>query len=646
MFGFFINIAISQEIKGGQNMANYKETAKEVVKLTGGKGNITNAWHCVTRLRFNLKDKNIPDLEKIKKVPGVMGAQFSGDQFQVIIGNTVVDVFEEVEELLGGTGTGEASSNEKEGIISKLMDGISGVFTPIIPALAGTGLLKGFLALAVLTGILDTTSGLYQILNNLSDSVFYFMPFFLAVSSARKFKTSEYLALAVAGTMMYPTFLDIAKTAFMDPSVVNMTIFEVIPIPYVNYSNSVIPIIFSVILLKHVHKWVRSWMPKSLSLMFTPMITLVIVIPVALTVLGPIGSYAGEYVGKGMTWLFDTIGPLGGVVLGATFPLLVMTGMHYSLVPIALSNRAVLGYENMVGPVNGCTNIAQAGAAFGVAVRTKNKEMRQVAISSGISALLGITEPAMYGVNVKLKRPFYYSLAGGAIAAGAAIFFNCRSFGGGGMPGLMSLPAYVHVEDSMNVVWMAVCLAIAFFSTFILTITLGFQEDAAEEVIAEAAEKKAIKNGTKHRVFAPISGKLQLLSSVDDNTFASELVGKGIAIQPDNGEVVAPISGVVSVLPDTQHAIGIVGDDGVEILVHIGIDTVKLNGKHFDFKVNKGDHIEKGQLLGTFDFEGITAAGLDPITMVVVTNSSDFVEIMNANDEGIIFKEEELLIVL
>lgn len=305
-------------------MASYKETATQVVEAIGGKENVNNAWHCVTRLRFNLNNKeNIP-VDQIKKIPGVMGAQFSGDQFQVIIGNTVADVFEEVEAIVGSGTTSSTPSNSDEGIVSKIFDAISGIFTPIIGALAGTGLLKGFLALAVLFGITSAESTSYQVLYGLSDSVLYFLPFLLAVSTARKFKTNEYLALALAGAMMYPTYLGAAQQALMatmgqGEAPAPWHIFGAIPLPLVTYSGSVLPIIFSVILLKYAVNWVKKWMPKTLTLMFTPMVALLITFPLAMVVIGPLGTYAGNFVGNGIAWLFATAGPLAGLVLGATF---------------------------------------------------------------------------------------------------------------------------------------------------------------------------------------------------------------------------------------------------------------------------------------------------------------------------------------
>lgn len=631
-------------------MASYKETATQVVEAIGGKENVNNAWHCVTRLRFNLNNKeNIP-VDQIKKIPGVMGAQFSGDQFQVIIGNTVADVFEEVEAIVGSGTTSSTPSNSDEGIVSKIFDAISGIFTPIIGALAGTGLLKGFLALAVLFGITSAESTSYQVLYGLSDSVLYFLPFLLAVSTARKFKTNEYLALALAGAMMYPTYLGAAQQALMatmgqGEAPAPWHIFGAIPLPLVTYSSSVLPIIFSVILLKYAVNWVKKWMPKTLTLMFTPMVALLITFPLAMVVIGPLGTYAGNFVGNGIAWLFATAGPLAGLVLGATFPLLVITGMHYSLVPIGLTNLAKNGYENTVGPINSLTNVAQSGAAFAVALKTKSSSMRQIAISSGISASIGITEPAMYGVNLKLKRPFYAALIGGAVAGAFGVTMGIKSYGSSGMPGLFSIPVYIHADDSMNVIWFIVSIAISWIVAFVMTLVLGFTEEIEEEVVVETKEEKLanldpIEN---NRIFAPVNGQIVPLRDVKDETFAQELVGKGLAILPSSNEIYAPISGIVKIFPESKHAIGILGDNGVEVLVHIGIDTVELGGEGFNIDLAVDSHIKKGQLLGTVDFDGLKAKAIDTTTMIIVTNTMDYADVSPAQEDGVIFNEEELI---
>ncbi|RBN38459.1 PTS beta-glucoside transporter subunit EIIBCA, partial [Priestia megaterium] len=321
-------------------MTSHKETAKQVVDKIGGAQNVNQAWHCVTRLRFNLHDKNKVQVEEIKQIKGVMGAQFSGDQFQVIIGNRVAEVFEEVEPLLGSGRATEDKSSQKQGVVSLLMDSISGIFTPILPALIGAGMLKAFVALFATLGWLSIESDTYAVLNAIGDGVFYFLPFFLAVSAARKFKTNEYLALALAAAMLYPTFVDAARGI---TKIKEFTLFGIdfISIPVVNYTSSVIPIILGVLLLKYIYKFVRSWMPATVTVMFSPLLALLIAAPITLWLIGPLGTYMGDGLASMFSWMFETAGPLAGLLLAGLMPLIIMTGMHYAIAPIAIQNLKV-----------------------------------------------------------------------------------------------------------------------------------------------------------------------------------------------------------------------------------------------------------------------------------------------------------------
>lgn len=624
-------------------MADNAKIAANVIKNIGGKANVTNAWHCVTRLRFNLADKDQVQLDTIKQIPGVMGAQFSGDQFQVIIGNTVSDVFDEVQAQLGGTGNAtSAPSDKKEGIVSKLMDVISGIFTPILPALAGTGLIKGVLALVLTMGWMSAKGSWYQVLYMISDSVFYFLPFFVAVTAARKFKTSEFLGLSLAGVLLYPTMVNAYNTVSAGGKVAAIKLWGLFTVPYVNYTSSVIPIILGIWLLSYVAKWVKKWMPSAITMMFTPMVTLVIVAPLTLVVLGPLGNYIGSGLSVVFTWLFSHTGAFAGLVLGATLPLIIMTGMHYAFVPIVMSNLQNLGYDIILLPINFVTNMAEAGSAFAVALRTKNQNTRQLGISSGISALLGITEPAMYGINIKKKKPFYAALIAGGIAGGVVTFFGVKGFAMPGLTGLTALPVFINAKSAMNVVWMAVGIVLSFAIAFILTLVLGFEDD--EEAAAPTVEAKPIATGKDGiSILAPVEGDVEALNKVNDPTFAQGIMGKGMAIVPKNGHVVAPLSGKITVLPDSKHAIGLTGDDSTEVLIHIGIDTVELKGQGFTPKVAVGDHVNAGDELLDFDLAAIKAAGYDPTVMVIVTNSADFADVLPMNESGMIFANEQLL---
>lgn len=621
-------------------MADNAKIAASVIEHIGGKENVTNAWHCVTRLRFNLADKSKADIETIKQIKGVMGAQFSGEQFQVIIGNTVADVFDEVQAQLGGTGSGDAGdTGTKEGVVSKLMDVISGIFTPILPALAGTGLIKGVLALLVALGWMTTTGSWYQVLYMISDSVFYFLPFFVGVTAARKFKTSEFFGLSVAGVLLYPTMVNAYNTTAAGGHVAAIKLFGMLTVPYVSYTSSVIPIILAVWFMSYIHRWVKGWMPAAITMMFTPMVTLVITVPCTLVVFGPLGNYVGTFLSLVFVWLFSHMSGIAGLILGATLPIIIMTGMHYAFVPVVMGNLKTLGFDRTIIPINFITNMAQAGAVFAVALRTKNNETRQLSVSSGISALLGISEPAMYGINIKKKKPFYAALAAGGISGGIVSFFGVKGYVMPGLTGLTALPAFIKADNMANLYIIIGGVILSFVLSFIFTLVLGFEDDPADKSATKAI--KATTGGTA--ILAPVKGEVEALSEVKDPTFAQGIMGKGMAIIPTDGEVMAPIAGTVTVLPDTKHAIGIKGDDGTELLVHIGIDTVELGGQGFETKVNVNDHVNAGDPVITFDIAAIQKAGYDPTVVTIVTNSNEFKEVLPMNETGAIFPAEQLL---
>ncbi|WP_277678857.1 beta-glucoside-specific PTS transporter subunit IIABC [Gracilibacillus dipsosauri] len=635
-------------------MASHKETAQQVVEKIGGAKNVNQAWHCVTRLRFNLNDKDKVEIEEIKKINGVMGAQFSGDQFQVIIGNHVSDVFAEVEPLVGGAGSGDGKkSGQKQSVVSLVMDFISGIFTPILPALAGAGLLKGFLALFTTVGWLTTESDTYMVLNAIGDSVFYFLPFFLAVSTARKMRTNEYLALIVAGTLMYPSLIE-AFNAIEGgcPDTLDFLGLGIINIPLLNYDTSVIPVILSVILLKYVYDLVKKVIPSAIQLMFAPMIAFLIVLPLSLWLIGPLGTNIGNFVSDIFNWLFEFSGLFAGLLLAGFMPLIIMTGMHYAFAPIAITSLATLGYDNMVMPMMLISNAAQAGAALGVAVISKNRQMKQLGLSSGISAAIGITEPAMYGVNMKLKKPFVLALVSAGILGAIAGWYGLKAYTMSGIIGIFALPVFADpAGESASLIVSIVLFALAIVLPFILVLIFRFkdiEEDTTastqpKEEVAKDKETTTEATGKEIMVQSPLKGTIVPLAEVPDQTFSQEIMGKGIAIEPEEDRVVAPIAGTIMVFPESQHAIGLKGDHGEEILIHIGIDTVSLKGAHFNGLIKEGDRVEVGQPLVEFDREAIRQKEIETVTMIVVTNTAEYLDVLPINADGPIFEGEHLL---
>ncbi|WKL01892.1 beta-glucoside-specific PTS transporter subunit IIABC [Paenibacillus amylolyticus] len=641
---------------------NHRELSKEIIRLTGGQENITQAWHCITRLRFNVREQNKVQLEQIKALDGVLGAQFQNDQFQVVIGNQVAAVYEQIEDQMKHSGISkpETDAPRSKGI-NAVLDTISGIFTPILPAIVGTGMLKGILALLVTLGAIQEKSGEYQVLSSIANAAFYFLPFLLALSSARKFKVNEYIALTLAGTLLYPTILNAYLANQLEP-----IRFLSLPVSIVNYTQSVIPIILGVWLLSYVHRWVDRFIPGPVKVIFTSMIVLVITVPILLIVIGPLGNYMGIYLEMGTSWLFAHSGPLTGIILGGLMPLIVMTGMHYAFFPGTLQNLSKLGYDVLLLPINLITNMSQAGAVTAVFLKTKDKKMKSIALSSGISALLGITEPALYGVTLKLKKPFYASLIGGAAGGGfiTAVGLKCFGFA---VPGLLSLPLYIGPNGGMSNFWYALIgIGISFSVSFVVTLLLNWEEpntrnsamsDSAQTLTEQelntttAFSQETVTPVTVHsieekkgEVFSPLTGELVPLSELPDQTFAEEMTGKGIAIRPQDGRVTAPFDGTVTLVAKSKHAIMLTSSSGIDILIHVGLNSVSLKGEFFDVKVVAGQEVKKGDLLLEFDMDGIQGAGIDLVTPVIVTNTPDYLDVVPVQVKGVIPMNELLLL--
>ncbi|MBC2379126.1 PTS transporter subunit EIIC [Listeria welshimeri] len=619
---------------------NNQELAKEILALVGGEENITEVMHCFTRLRFHLKKIDLADVEKIEALPGVINVQIQSGQFQVVIGNKVSKVYKELIKL-GDFKQGDSSEIEQDkkkgNLIGRFFEVISTIFSPIIPAIAGAGMLKGLLGLVTALGLVEQTSSVVTMLQIVSDCVFYFLPFFLAVSAARIFKTNEFIAVAVAGGMMYPIIVEGAK-AIANGGPTGLDLFGV-PVPFINYSSTVIPIILAVWILSYVYRWVDSWMPDSLGIVFTPTVVLLIIIPVQLIVIGPLGSYLGIWIAEGVTWLFAHGGIIAGGLLGATRPLLVMVGMHYGLMPIAIQNIAVLGHDYLL-PVFLMANMGQAAAALAVFLKTKNKDLKAIAGSSTIAGFLGITEPAMYGVNLKLKKPFIAALigsgVGGAFVTGLGVTGNAFV-----LPGIMSLPVFM----GPKFIYLIIGLIITITITIVLTFLMKFEDGPTVGTTTKKKQNKA--SSIEHTtILSPVVGTTVALKDVPDKTFAEEIMGKGMAINPTVGEIYAPFTGEIATFFKTGHAIGLRSDEGVELLIHIGIDTVNLNGAHFHPQVKQGDQVKTGDLLLTFDIAEIKQAGYETVTPVIVTNTENYLDVIATDENQTIGREDWLIQVI
>ncbi|VYU57351.1 PTS beta-glucoside transporter subunit EIIBCA [Clostridium tertium] len=594
---------------------NKKDLAKRVISEMGGKENISQSWHCITRLRFNLVDAEKVNIENIKAIEGVMGAQFQNGQFQVIIGNKVSEVFEAVSKELGQEHEiNPIGEKKRKNIIDLIFDTISGIFTPILPAIVGAGLLKGVMALLTALKLISESNSEYAVLSMIADAPFYFLPFLVAFSAAKKFKTNEFLAVTIAGVIMYPTIINYAASG----EVASLS-FLGLSIPMINYSATVIPIILGVWLLSYVYKVIDKFVPSLFKIIVTPLLVLLITSTLVLIFIAPLGSYVGVYVERFFSGLFNVAGPFAGMLLGGLMPLIVITGMHYAFFPAAFASLSSLGYDIVLLPMNLVSNLAQAGATFAVAIKSKDKKMKSLAASTGISAVFGITEPAIYGVTLKLKKPFYAALIGGAVGGGIFGTFVVKAFSFS-LPGITALPSYIQ-EGTNNFMFALIGITLSFVISFLVTMMFKFENEEKENSLI-------LKEGNNDidsiEISSPMEGKVVSLSEVPDSTFADGLVGKGLAIIPSSGIVKSPFKGRVTTIIPTKHAIGLTSNEGIELLIHIGIDTVKLKGDGFTLKVDKGQEVNIGDELIEFDIDLIKEQGLDLISPIVVTNIDKF----------------------
>lgn len=582
-----------------------KDVAKKILKEVG-ENNITYLTHCATRLRFNVKDEKSINLNTLSQIEGVITAQFKNGQLQVVIGAKVEGVFDELMTMVDLDGDVKVEKNEKKkNVISSVVETIAGCFSPVIPVLIGCGMIKSVLAILTTLSIITTTSGEYQILSMIGDLLFYFFPFFLAVSAAKKFKTHEFLAIALAGALMYPTIqngaINAAQTGITKLS------FLGLPVLFVNYKSTIIPIILSVWVMSYVYKWVNKIIPDTFKILFVPMLVLFIMVPLELIVIGPFGTYVGKGVAAVVTWLYGINGVLGAFLFGTFRPLLIILGMHYAITPINTQLIAEYGYS-VISPANLTGNLAQAGACLAVFVLLKNKGEKGNALTSGLTAVFGITEPAMFGFNLKYKRPMICAMLAGGIGAAYMNMF-CGGATAVILPGILALPTYI--ADSYIHVIIAVLISI--IGAFVATMVVGIKENNDTEV--------QVKNES---ILSPVKGKVIDLAQVDDATFSSGALGKGFAVIPEDGMYYAPFDGEVSMIFPTKHAIGLTSNNGVEILIHIGLDTVELNGQYFESFVEQGQKIKKGDLLMKVDLNKVKEAGYDIVTPVIVTNSDNY----------------------
>lgn len=602
---------------------NYDQLSKDIVKYIGGEENVISLFHCATRLRFKVKDEAGVDKKRLEQLKGVITVINSGGQMQVVIGNDVADVYEAI---FANTGLkpenkeNDNKSQEKKNLLNTFMETISGIFAPILGAMSGAGMLKALLILCTTCGLLTADMGTYRILYAAADGVFTFIPMFLAITAARKFKANEFVSLGIAAALVYPDMTAVFSAG-------ETLSFLKIPVVLVSYTSSVIPIVISIYALSKLEKGLKKIVPSVCKTFLTPMLSLMIMVPATYLVIGPISDTAGKLLASGYTALVGFNPMIAGGILGLIWPAAVMFGLHWGFVPIVMNNIAEYGRDTLF-VITGPNNMAQAGATLGVFLKTKNKEIKELAGPAALSAVLaGITEPAIYGVTLRFKRPFFIGAVFSGIA-GAIV-----AVAGTGAPTLLgtsilTLPGYIGV----GFVGFLIACAVAYFGSAIVTYLFGYSDDMLPNDNEEEQENKTEKIVEKDvEIKAPVNGKAIDLSEVKDEVFAGGALGKGVAIIPEDGRICAPCDGVVSLVYPTGHAIGIQSENGAELLIHIGMDTVTLEGKCFDIKVKQGQAVKAGEILIEADLEGIRSAGLDTTTPIVVTNVDDYVDITVEN---------------
>lgn len=632
-------------------MGKYGELAKEIVKNVGGEENVSSLTHCITRLRFKLKDEGKAKDDVIKNMDGVVTVMKSGGQYQVVIGNHVPEVYADVMPLLGIDEGGNDQDEEapKGSLFNRAIDAISGIFQPILGIMAACGMVKGLNALFVAIGLYTDAGGGYLLLNAIGDGLFHFMPLFLGYTAAKKFQLKPMIGLVIGAIMCYPTVQNSALSQSGDAlyTLFAGTMFESavyteffrIPMIAMDYTGTVIPVIFVVYFASKCEKFFSKYIPDLVKFFFVPMLTLLVAIPAGFLLIGPLASFGSAVVAKGVMTVRSVSPMLAGAIVGLTWQILVIFGLHWGFIPVYINNILTNGYDNVMMPFFACT-FATSAVVLAIFFKTKNKQLKEMALPNFISGIFGVTEPAIYGILLPLKKPFIISCIAGGIGGGFYGAFNFRKFMMGGM-GIFEFPAMIEPDGGMGnlivaVSGVAITMVIAFVATMILYKEKEVETgkglpESGKGGREEKEEKGTVQDSSmlkKLEIASPIKGKAMKLASIKDDAFASGVLGKGAAVLPEEGKVFAPADGEVTALFHTLHAIGMKTEEDVEILIHIGLDTVQLNGEGFEAMVQCGDKVKKGQLLIAFDKELIEGKGYCLETPVIITNSDDFLDVV------------------
>ncbi|MDT1996976.1 beta-glucoside-specific PTS transporter subunit IIABC [Carnobacterium divergens] len=621
-------------------MEKYHELAEKIVANVGGKENINSLTHCITRLRFKLKDESNANDDILKNMDGVVTVMKSGGQYQVVIGNHVPAVYEEVVSIAGLSGDTEEESSGGS-IFNRLIDILSGCFQPFLGALAAAGMVKGFNALLVFLKLYSNTSGTYTMLNGIGDAIFYFMPVILGYTSAKKFKLHPMVGIVIGSALCYPAVQGSALQAVFEStagagaaapySLLGLPAYDTfLGIPWVggSYTSSVVPVIFIIAFAAQIQKLFKKIIPEVVQTFLVPFFVLLIALPIGFLVIGPIISILTDLLSSGFQGLMSFSPALYGLILGFFWQVLVIFGLHWSVVPLAIMQITQEGFSQVL-TASFAASFAQTAVVAAMFFKLKDKKIKALCPPAIISGIFGVTEPAIYGITLPKKKPFIFSMVGAA-AGGLYLMLNqVTSYTMGGL-GIFGILNFINGEDASGVVNGAIGIVIAVVVAFILT--FFFWKD---DVVEEEIEIEIPKVMNKDIITSPVKGTVASLSTSKDDAFSSGALGKGVVISPENGKVVAPFDGTVMTVFPTKHAIGLISDNGMELLIHIGLDTVQLEGKYFETFVKQGDKVTRGQTLVTFDKEAIEAAGFSTEIPVIITNSDDYLDILEPQQKEI-----------
>ncbi|HEM6340867.1 TPA: PTS glucose transporter subunit IIA [Streptococcus suis] len=611
----------------------YKNTALAILEAVGGEKNVLRATHCVTRLRLELKDENIVSDERVKSISGVLGIMKKNGQYQIILGNDVANYYKEFT-ALGKFDSDSVQQVKKVNVLEQVIEYIAGSMTPLIPAMLGGGMIKVLVIVLPMLGLLKADSQSISFLAFFGDAPYHFMPIFLAYSASQKLKVTPALAMSVAGILLHPNFVQMVSTG--DP-----LHFLGAPVTPASYGSSVIPILIMVWLMKYIEAVFNKVTPAVTKSFLQPTLVLLVSGFIALVLVGPLGVIVGEGLSQLVEQMHGVAGWLTLAVLGAIMPFIVMTGMHWAFAPIFLA-ASIATPDVLILPAMLGSNLAQGAASMAVAFKSKNSNTKQIAFAAGFSALFaGVTEPALYGVTLKYKKPLYAAMIGGGLAGLFVGLTGVKAYLFA-VPSLIALPQFIYSEAASNITNAMIAAAISIIVTFILAYFLGIDEETSTVNL----EKVAPGISSRKNVFSPLSGQILPLEKVNDATFSKKMLGDGVAIIPKDGKVYAPFDGAVTSLFPTKHAIGLTSDEGVELLIHFGLETVELKGRGFVSHVSDGEKVEKGQLMLEVDVEMLVAEGYDIVTPVVVTNTQEYLDVLLLSTKEEINYADDLLAVL